>query len=179
MAARAEGKVTPPFGQFPYMELDDGTCLAQSATLIRYAGKRGGLYPSSGSEVDGYKAEAILDQINDCAAATYGPMFAQGVSDEERAKLKETALKEKLPGLFKGLVAQIKSSGGPYFFGSEPTFADVTLYAFAEGFAARGYSWTEVEPAFAPIVSALAAHPKLQAYLAKRAETEKAEAAAQ
>jgi glutathione S-transferase len=176
MAARAEGKVTPPFGQFPYVETDDGACLAQSGTLVRWAGKKAGLYPAG--EFAGYEAEALLDQINDCAAATYGPMFATVASEEERQKLKDAAFKEKLPNLFKGVIAQLKKSGGPYLFGAEPTFADITLFAFAEGFAQRNYDWLSVAPEFKTIVDGLASHPKLAAYLQKRAEVEAAEAAA-
>ena len=48
-----------PFGQLPVLEVEEGVYIAQSAAIMRYIGKKTGLYPS-----DAVKA-ALVDSIID------------------------------------------------------------------------------------------------------------------
>jgi glutathione S-transferase len=173
MAARAAGSVTPPFSQFPYLEVD-GVSIGQSCSILRFVGKRTGLYPSE--DVAAAKVDSVVDQIGDAATAAYGVLFSK-VSDEEKAAQKEEVMKNKLPALFKGIVNYINASAGPFVFGAEPTIADMALLAFAEGFAKYGMPWTDVAPELKRPIDALLSSPKLAAYFAKREAVEAAEAA--
>lgn len=172
MAARAEGKVSPPYGQFPYLEVD-GTPLGQSLTMLRFVGKLAGLCPTG--DLEAALAESQVEQINDAAGACYAVMFS-GATDEEKAKAKEAVMTEKLPALLKGIAAYLGDKA--FLGGDSPSIADVMLFAFAEGFGAYGWDWTAASPPLKRVVDSMAAHPKLQAYIAKRAEVEAAEKAA-
>lgn len=46
----------------------------------------------------------------------------------------EEAKATKLASMLKGVVAYAKASSGPFFFGSEPTVADLAYFSLAEGF---------------------------------------------
>lgn len=59
-AARDEGKLTPPFGQFPYLEVD-GASIGQSATIMRFVCNRAGLMPSN--EIEAAKADSVAEQV--------------------------------------------------------------------------------------------------------------------
>jgi glutathione S-transferase len=48
-----------PFGQVPVLEVAEGTFIGQSAAIVRYLGKRSGLYPEDPI------AAAVVDSIMD------------------------------------------------------------------------------------------------------------------
>lgn len=62
---KEEGKLT--FGQLPALVVDDNTTLAQSAAIMRYVGKRAGLYPTNNDELAAF-IDALVDQENDMFA---------------------------------------------------------------------------------------------------------------
>jgi glutathione S-transferase len=170
MGARASGDVKPPFNQFPMLEVD-GTPLAQSATLIRFAAKKAGLYPAG--ELESYIAESIVEQCNDIAGAMYG-VFYGGVSEADRPAAIEKVMKEKMPNLLKGIANYL--GGKTYFFSeTEPCFADITMFVTMQTASFYGFDLVSVEPSLAKLHDAVKAHPKLQAYFAKREEVEAAE----
>jgi Glutathione S-transferase, N-terminal domain len=63
---KAEGKLT--FNQLPALQIEDGTLLTQSAAIMRYIGKVGGLYPSD--PVAAALVDAVLDAEVDLFAGT-------------------------------------------------------------------------------------------------------------
>jgi glutathione S-transferase len=175
MAARAAGTVSPPFGQFPYMEVD-GVPIGQSLTCIRYAAKLAGLVPADATKAA--IVESVIDQLQDVAAAAYGAAFAPG-TDEEKAKAKAAVIADKVPGLLKGLVAYraANAAAGPFLFGADVTAADIMLNAFADSFMTYGMDLVSAAPELRGVVDAVGAHPALQSYFATRATVEAAEKA--
>lgn len=61
MAAKAAGTVTPPFGQFPYLEVD-GASMGQSYSILRFVAKKAGLVPAD--EVVAAQAESVQEQVS-------------------------------------------------------------------------------------------------------------------
>lgn len=118
MQARESGKLTPPYGQFPYLQVDDKV-LGQSNTILRYVAKQAGLMPADAWEAA--VAESQLEQLSDIHEAmspiVYGP-------EAGRDAAREACLK-RLPGLFKGLLAQLGDK--PFFNGDRPSFVDLKL----------------------------------------------------
>jgi glutathione S-transferase len=174
MAARAEKKVTPPFNQFPYLDID-GTSLGQSGACMRYAAGLAGLMPAD--RLTAALAESVVDQVADVAMACYTPLFASGLSEEERAAQIEGVKTGKMPGLLAGIAAYAEASATPFLFG-DISVADIALFAYSEGMGARGLAFEDAAPALKKVMEGVRSHPKLAAYFAKRAEVEAAEAAA-
>lgn len=166
----AKEQLAPPFGQFPFLQLENGEKLAQSLSCLRFAARQAGLMPKD--DFAAAVAESLVEQINDCAGACYGVMFSNG-SEEEKAKGKVTVNTEKLPAMLKGVVAHLGQN--KFLGGAEPNVADIILFAFADSFAPAGFDWVSAAPALASSIEGLRAHPKLQAYLAKREQVEAAE----
>jgi glutathione S-transferase len=52
-----------PFGQVPVLEVAEGTFIGQSAAIMRYLGKRSGLYPSD--PIAAAVVDSIIDEEND------------------------------------------------------------------------------------------------------------------
>lgn len=166
----AKEQLAPPFGQFPFLHLENGQKLAQSLTILRYAAKQAGLMPKD--DFEAAVAESMVEQINDCAGACYGVIFGPG-GEEEKAKGKAAVNAEKLPALLKGVVAHLGQN--KFLGGAEPNVADIILFAFADSFSQYGFDWVAAAPALKSSIEGMRAHPKLQAYLAKREKVEAAE----
>jgi glutathione S-transferase len=135
--AKIDADGTLPLGQLPILEIEtDGEklTLTQSAAILRYFGKLGGLYPTDDIEamqVDGMMC--ILDDL----VATLG-MSARGavgsmISDTEwtteekiaiRVKWMENALPRFLGFIEKGL----ESSESGWLVGDNVSIADIRMY---------------------------------------------------
>jgi glutathione S-transferase len=170
---RADGTYPAPFSQFPVLVVD-GKPLGQSASILRYVAKLAGLVPSDAFEAA--VAESQLDQVMDILAS----MYVVGTTPEaERAAAAEKYGSERVPKLTQGLIAYL---GDKLFFGGEtPNYVDFALYALLEGAKRYGINIVAAAPggeALQRLFDAVAAHPKLAAHFAKRAEVEAAEAAA-
>jgi glutathione S-transferase len=50
-----------PYGQFPVLEVEPGVFIGQSASIIRYIGKKTGLYPSD--DVKAAVVDSLLDEV--------------------------------------------------------------------------------------------------------------------
>ncbi|CAM9153105.1 unnamed protein product, partial [Ectocarpus fasciculatus] len=57
LAMKEAGRL--PFGQVPVMDIGDGTMIGQSAAIMRYLGKKTGLYPSD--DVVAALVDSIID----------------------------------------------------------------------------------------------------------------------
>jgi glutathione S-transferase len=50
-----------PFGQLPVLEVEEGVFIAQSAAIMRYIGKKTGLYPLD--DVKAALVDSIIDEV--------------------------------------------------------------------------------------------------------------------
>ena len=62
-----------PNEQVPALELEDGTKIGQSNSLVRYLGKKYGYYPTDVD--DAYKVDALVDLYLDYLPKFYQPYF--------------------------------------------------------------------------------------------------------
>lgn len=163
---RAAGRLTPPFGSFPYLEVD-GKCLGQSGAIMRYLAKKFDLYPAG--DFEAAVAESILDQVADVSSAAYSDLV--GGTDETRAAFYST----KLPKLMGGIATYLGDK--PFLFGEHLTFADIALHGLVDAYGVRGVDLTVGFPTIAALSKRVSEHPKLREYVEKRNRAE-AEAAA-
>lgn len=117
IAKKTAGAYT--FGSLPVMEID-GEMLAESAALLRYAGKLANLYPKDA------KAAAKVDMVIDGLENLVVPLMKDS-TPEGRDKF----VKEALPRYIKPVNDIIeKSKGGPFVLGEEMSIADLTITSF-------------------------------------------------
>lgn len=108
-----------PYGSVPTMTVD-GAVYAQSAALLRYAGKLTGLYPADAR--DALKVDEACETCTDVLLATYRYMG----DDAERKRVeREKFLAEDVPRYAGGLEKRLELfSDGPFVLGDEPSVAD-------------------------------------------------------
>jgi len=124
-----------PFGNLPFIE-DDGKKITQSITIMRYLGRKFGLYPAGPEELVLCEVveQEIYDLRNRLTAACYdyysarGPFPAseKGVFDHEfmkRALLRR--LKERIPKFEKTLTKK-------FLLGDKPVYVDFLLYEYLD-----------------------------------------------
>ena len=134
---RQAGKL--PFGQVPVLEID-GEFHGQSGALLRWAGRRAGLYP----EATALRCDAILGALDDISVAMrpqwYGHALGRSprtgellvpLSAEQRAETARLLLAEVLPPRF----AQLESALGSrtYFCGEQLTICDLSFFVMGAG----------------------------------------------
>ena len=113
-----------PLGQVPVLEVD-GVAVTQSDAMLRYAGQRGGLYPT-----DAYQA-MLCDEVMAAAEDV-------GIKLGDTFGLKGDALKEARQALVDGpltkylgwLQGQLQAHGGVYFADGRLTIADLKVFVF-------------------------------------------------
>ncbi|XP_063691344.1 glutathione S-transferase-like [Bolinopsis microptera] len=124
-----------PFGNLPFIE-DDGKKVTQSITIMRYLGRKFGLYPTSPQELVLCEVveQEIYDLRNRLTAACYdyygarGPFPAseKGVFDHEfmkRTLLRR--LRERIPKFEKTLTKK-------FLLGDKPVYVDFLLYEYLD-----------------------------------------------
>lgn len=171
----ATWKSKAPFGQFPLLEVD-GKYLGQSGAQLRYVARNTGggkLVPADPFDVA--VAGSLVDQAADVAGAVYGVVYGPG-DEEAKTKGKADLLATKLPKMLDGVTALLGDK--PFFFGAEPSFADLAVFAIFEATIKYGIDVATAFPALAKHTERVAALPQLAAYFARRAEVEAAEEAA-
>ncbi len=120
-AMRASGRL--PYDRLPILELEDGTILAQSNTILRWAAERAGLTP--GSRTDALLVEALLD-----SAEEYGGQLSTSirVTDEAvRAHLRSDLAARWLPQWFGLLEQRLGAAGHGWLVGNALTVADLKV----------------------------------------------------
>jgi glutathione S-transferase len=125
-----------PFGNLPFIE-DDGKKITQSVTIMRYLGRKFGLYPTDPEqlafcEIVEQEIFDLRNRITDTCYDRYsarGPNFPaseKGVFDHEHLKLKLLRrLKERIPKFEKTLTQ-------PFLLGNEPIYVDFLLYEYLD-----------------------------------------------
>ena len=143
-----------PFGQVPVLEID-GVAFAQSAALLRWAGKRAGLYPDGLRQLRCDMAEECLNDLRRAFVPLwYGNSLprnpedgtldpATALSDETRAAALASVTRTHLParlrqlenllGSTAGLESESERDAGPFLCGAYVTTADLSVYVLVEG----------------------------------------------
>eukprot|EP00965_Chrysotila_dentata_P165683 5470372-Pleurochrysis_carterae.AAC.3 len=140
-ALRAQGKL--PYGQVPILEID-GVVHSQSAALLRWAGKKAGLYPEELQlKIDAVHEciadinKAILPQVYKHALGrnplTGGFYAGSALSADQMVAVKHHLNEELLPAKFAQLEQTLKASGGPFMTGAAMTTCDLELYVLGSG----------------------------------------------
>merc|ERR1712137_877273 len=133
-------KPTTKFGQVPVLRMEDGTELAQSGAMLRWAGRQGDgtLYPID--LVAQMKVDEVLGLVEDCGNAV-GTMLYLGWTPERfgHKDLSEDQKKElvrevrtqfvatRLPDILSNYVKVLQGNGGAFFCGDSPTIADCAV----------------------------------------------------
>ncbi|TMW59794.1 hypothetical protein Poli38472_004863 [Pythium oligandrum] len=119
---------TLPFGQVPVLSID-GEVHAQSHQILRYAGIRAGLYPSTNFK-KALRVDEVLRLVDDyfnTIALTYA------MEPEAQHSARKLIAKETLPKMFSELDKRIAGWGGQYAVGDELTVADLLIYCWVLG----------------------------------------------
>ena len=146
-AAVNEMRPTLPFGQLPVLRLPGGGeglgRASQSLALLRWAGRRAGLYPSEGAEAQ-LRCDEIEQAIADLQAALQ-PLWYEAacrrnphdgqpmvpLSAEQLAEARRCVASVLLPARLGQLEARLAMSGGAFFCGESLTTCDLLWYVFA------------------------------------------------
>lgn len=127
IAEFAEVRKSTPFGQVPTLMVD-GVQVTQCDSILRYAGKLAGLYPT-----DAYQA-LLCDEVMyvvEEASVKLGPSFRMTGDAQKEAR---TALVHgSMPVYLGWLQSQLQAHGGEYFADNRLTVADLKVFVDVRG----------------------------------------------
>ncbi|HWE45290.1 MAG TPA: glutathione S-transferase [Caulobacteraceae bacterium] len=112
-----------PFGAVPILQVD-GKTISQSTAILRYAGKRSGLYPSD--PLLALRVDEAMDGVDDMMA----PMGASIREEdaERKAALRKDMAENTIPANFARFEKLIRDNGSTGFLvGDSLTIADLKL----------------------------------------------------
>lgn len=160
----AKRKPTLPLGQLPVLEVD-GETYSQSMALARFAAKLGGLYPSDSTSA--LRVDMIVDTVLDVTNAQVDIEFREKDEEAKRAK-RHKLVTDLLPRSFAALE---KIVGDKYAVGNSLTLADLTIFDRVHNSLKKNYADFDLAayPKLLTIVSDVAVHPHVAAYLSKHA----------
>jgi len=152
-----------PFGGIPTLEIN-GVTYGQSSSLLRYAGKASGLYPSD--PIAALRADEIVDAVEDLYHAS-GPSFREK-DEQKKAALVKNLVDETFPHSFSALEKVLERNGSsPFVLGKDISIADLKLSVFLEGLrsgmiAGIPKDMVDKYPKLAGVRDGVASHPKVQ-----------------
>lgn len=156
-----------PFGQVPTLSVD-GTVVTQSDSILRYAGKLAGLYPS-----DPYQA-LLCDEVMyvvEEASVKLGPTYRMTGEEQKQARL--ALVNGHMPIYLAWLEKQLQAHGGEYFADNRLTIADLKVFVDVRGLNSGRLDHvpTDLVARVAPALNAhmerVANTPAVQQYYAK------------
>lgn len=110
------------FNALPVCEID-GVVVTQSNALLRYIGKKGGLYP--GDDTQALYCDEAMDAIEDISHHIGGTF---GLKGEELRQAREKLVAGWLSVFLRGLDELLTRGGGKYFANSALTVADLKVF---------------------------------------------------
>ena len=124
----AEVKTQMPFHAIPVLEVD-GKTITQSATINRYVGKLGNLYPT-----DPWQATLCDETMDVVEEITSKVSMTIKIQNEEEKKLARKDLaKGALPLYLAKLQGYLQERGGEYFADNQLTVADLVVFVWTRG----------------------------------------------
>lgn len=118
----AEVRKSTPFGQVPTLMVD-GVQVTQCDSILRYAGKLAGLYPT-----DAFQAllcDEVMYVVED-ASVKLGPTFRM-MGDAQR-EARTALVNGSIPVYLGWLQSQLQAHGGEYFADNRLTVADLKVF---------------------------------------------------
>lgn len=113
-----------PFGQVPLLYFN-GKPLAQSLAIIRFVGKKSGLYPKD--DFEAAKVDAIMDHCSDITN-----LLTPSLREKDEARkleMRAALAEETLPDALAKLERLLKANGNTkYFVGKSLTVADLCVW---------------------------------------------------
>jgi len=119
----AEVRKSTPFGQVPTLTVD-GVQVTQCDSILRYAGKLAGLYPT-----DAYQA-LLCDEVMyvvEEASVKIGPTFR--MTGDAQKEARAALVNGSMPVYLGWLQSQLQAHGGEYFADNRLTVADLKVFA--------------------------------------------------
>ncbi|MDJ0747940.1 MAG: glutathione S-transferase family protein [Woeseiaceae bacterium] len=156
------------FHSVPIMEID-GTGVTQTNAMLRYVGKKVGLYPED--DLQAFFCDEPMEAIEDLLHRIVATFGLEG--DELRAA-RETLVAGWLTTFVKGLDELLARGGGEYFADNRLTVADLKVFVQTRSLASGTLDHvpTDIVEKLAPALAAhrdrIAAHPVVTAYYATR-----------
>ncbi|TMW60518.1 hypothetical protein Poli38472_000560 [Pythium oligandrum] len=156
-----------PFGQVPVLSIN-GEVHAQSIQILRYAGTRSGLYPTTdltkALRVD--EVLSLIDELHNTLAPTYR------MEAEAQLAARKVLAEETFPKMLSALDKRIAGRGGKFAVGDELTVADLAIYGSLLGFKSGMLSGipTTLADSYSNIMRVheqVANHPKVQEWTQK------------
>lgn len=170
IAARRQRKELP-FSQVPTLEVD-GVVYAQSGAILRWAGRRGGLYPEAHMLRIDSVVETIADLWPEMIKVGYGSAMLRNpingvpmvrLTSQQRLEAAKMCHDVLFPTRFQQL-ERVLGNAQPFFCGEELTIADIAVYAMASQILDGMWSGNGVTP------DVLAHCPKLRALVQRVGE---------
>ena len=124
-------KPTMPGEQVPCLELEDGTKMGESMDILRYIGKKHGLFPTDPMEAN--CANEAMDSYNDVIGKIYKPHMTKDPV-EKRAQIKEI-FEVIMPNFLTAYDAQFAK--GQFISGSTINIADFCVGGLYTNFVAN------------------------------------------
>eukprot|EP00283_Hemiselmis_rufescens_P008670 CAMPEP_0173420562 /NCGR_PEP_ID=MMETSP1357-20121228/1990_1 /TAXON_ID=77926 /ORGANISM="Hemiselmis rufescens, Strain PCC563" /LENGTH=255 /DNA_ID=CAMNT_0014383361 /DNA_START=51 /DNA_END=816 /DNA_ORIENTATION=+ len=163
-----EIKPTIPGGAVPVLEVD-GKTFTQSAALLRYAGRRSGLYPED--LVEAMRCDEVLDIVSEVLTKT--PQDADvEVKKAKRAEYAAGPMKGKM-----GLLGSYAEQSGPdgFIAGKSFTIADLVLESTVGMFESGNFDhvasdYCEQWPALVALAKRIRAHDIVAKWAASKAK---------
>ena len=158
---------TTPFGQVPVMYVD-GVQVTQSDSLLRYAGKLAGLYPSD--PLQALLCDEVAYVVEE-ANVKLGPTFRMSGEEQKAARL--TLVNGSMPVYLGWLQTQLLARGGEYFADQRLTIADLKVFVDVRGLHSGRLDHVptdlveKVAPALNAHMQRIAATPAVAQYYAK------------
>ncbi|KAA1119162.1 hypothetical protein PGT21_016657 [Puccinia graminis f. sp. tritici] len=124
----AKIKESLPFGQVPILTIDEKTVISQEAAILRYIGRKTGLYPEDPEEA--VQVDVWMCFVDDLYSAV-PPFFAPEHPGKEI--MIKTTIEERIPKMLsyleKHLSDSLNNKGLAFSAGSRLTVADLRIYA--------------------------------------------------
>lgn len=153
-ARRDSGEL--PFSQVPVLDIGDGHGpYAQSQALLRWAGRKGGLYPEDWQLTIDAVTEVVSELWTDIIKLGYGsammrnPVTAEPMvrlTQNQRMQAAQLCNEVVFPTRFGQLENLLMANCGPYFCGNQITIADLSFYALASNIQKGVWMGNGVEP---------------------------------
>jgi prostaglandin-H2 D-isomerase / glutathione transferase len=162
-----EVRKTTPFGQVPVLHVDD-VQVTQCDSILRYAGKLAGLYPTD--PLQALYCDEVMYVVEE-ANVKLGPTFRMTGEEQKAARL--ALVNSSMPVYLAWLQAQLQAHGGEYFADNRLTVADLKVLVDVRGLNSGRFDHIPtnlvetVAPALNAHVQRIAALPAVVAYYAK------------